>query len=602
MRKAGNTLLIVDNDSEVKAIESQFDHLKESELILLSGNFSQEDVASYENRGYDYFDEHISIKDSISISSKVENIAWNWFLSEKNSDISYLNGCSLGSAFSHSIEILLNTTFKYLFSFRKILHKNCNVYCSSEVEGIFLEVIRHLKSEIGFNLHIVNTKGTSTIITQGKRSVVMDVGGRCRDHSKLFLHTNLKQDFVFFLLLLIQGVARKLNVKKVLFIPAGKHDSYFEYVKNSVSTRNFEWVLPFSKLKDFYLALKGENKFFYLSSVGSKNKKDIKDIICKLKDNIESKDIDKKLLINIMNKHVFFYFQGAFNYFNNAVRVLNVLSPSLIVLSSESYENFVLIGQAARKLKIKTALLPHGIYGIGRSQYKSGRFSWIDYGFAVGNIDRDKFLSSKMKKERIYITGHPYFEKFLPKKQNIGRKYKKVLLLPPDVNPRRSGGKIIHEQDFYEDMVLTMNALGIDIVGIKVRNEYHFKSRSMSEEVIIKNNNLPVIAGNISFLDAVNDADFVIGPISTAVIEAGLLGLDYYIFDYKKVGLLSGFELCLCKYMNISSNTRELKENILKKSSYLPGCSVRDLIDVSSSSKRKGLFKKFENVVESLVH
>jgi hypothetical protein len=601
--KLRDALLFVDNNKELEAIENSYPTLKNSKLVLLSDNFSEKNISSYNGRNYCYFDKYITVKDSILITQDIQDIVWSWFLDKNGKDISSLYGCSLGSSFSHSVEIILNTTFKYLVSFRKILAKESLIYCSSEAEGIFLDTIKYLQQEIGFNLHVVDTKNTSTIVTQGKRNIRMDVRGRYRDHSKVFLYTSIKQAFVFNILLTIQRMIIGSHRKKVLFVPAGKHESLFRYIRKNIDTFSFGWVIPLEKFKDLLSIFRKKINFFYLSSTGIEGRKDVERIIINLKDNIMSKnlEIDKYLLTNILNRHIFIYFHGAYNYFNNTLKALDVLSPDLIILSSESSESFILIGQAAKKLNIKTAFLPHGIYGIGRSQYKTGRFSWIDYGFALGELDKEKFIISKMPKNNIYSTGHPYFEKFFPIKSILRKKYKNVVVIAPDAGPRKSWDKISYEQNFYKDIFQAMESIEIDIVCVKVRDSRHLKSRSMGKSIKAGSLEVPIIAEENLLTDVITRADFVIGPISTAIMEVALMGLDYYVYDNKDIKLLDDFELCTQKYMNISNNQTQLIQYIEMKTPYSDGHSVNDLIDLKELKTKKDIFKKLEDTIESIL-
>ena len=106
-----------------------------------------------------------------------------------------------------------------------------------------------------------------------------------------------------------------------------------------------------------------------------------------------------------------------------------------------------------------------------------------------------------MQKNSVYLTSYPYFEKFLPLKQNVSKNYKKVVLLAPEVSSRKSGDRISYEQDFYKAIVETMESLSIDIICVKVRDSSHLKSRSMSKSIKFGNTELPVIAEEILFTD-----------------------------------------------------------------------------------------------------
>lgn len=600
-----NNILIIDNHAELQIIEEQFPKLIEAKLILLSGNFSNAQLKSYSQREFCYFDENITFDEAMFFSNEINKITWSWFLDDDLKDLSEVNGCSLGAAFIYSLDIILNTLFKYILSLRKLLDENKTVYCSSKTEDIFLKAINFLQEEIGFTLNLVDSNTQVKSLTRGRRKIKVDVGGRFKDLAPIFKKTNFKQTLLSMFLLKIQKIMKiSINQKSVLFMPAGKHDSYFRYIKNQSEGCGFNWILPLTNLDDF-LPRKNKNLlFYYFSSVGNKESSEIDALINMLKSNIKNKIkvIDHRLLISIMNMHIFPYFQGALNYFNNTQKMLRELNPSLMILSSESHELFIIAGQAAKKNKIKTALLPHGIYGRGCTNFKTGHFKWIDYGFAFGNVDKDKFLHSGMKMENIFITGHPYFERFIPvpsEKPEIS--YKKAIMLAPDLDPREGMDKIQNEFRFYKNVSSLLFSLNIEILGVKIRDDAHFKTRSMEEFLIIDGVNIPLVTEEVLFSDVVKNADIVIGPISTAILEAGLSGVDYFLYNPINPKPTDHFQKCLYKYINVSHNINDLKKNIIEKKPYNDGHSVDDLINLYSANSLRDICSKLDSFIRPII-
>ena len=601
-----NNILIIDNQAELQIIEDHHPELQSAKLILLSGNFSNDELKDFSIREFCYFDEDITNEDALLFSSEVSQIIWNWFLDHDENDLSEINGCSLGSAFIYSLEIILNTSFKYITAFRKLLNKNTTIYCSSQTEAIFLEVINFLKNDIGFCLNIVDSKTIIDTHKRGRRKVKVDVGGRYKDLSPIFNKSDFKQIFLSRYLIKFQKFFKNhLKGKSVLFMPAGKHEFYFKYIKKNQSKRqDFNWILPLTKLEDFS-PLRHKNIFFYyFSPIGDKNSIEINRLIEKLKKNIELqvKEINWQLMISIMDMHIFPYFQGALNYFNSSEKFLKELNPNLIIFSSESHEIFNLAGQAAKKNKIKTALLPHGIYGRGSSKYKIGRFKWIDYGFAFGNLDKDKFLISGLDIEQIFITGHPYFERFLPPvSKNLKTEYERAIILPPDLDPRDGRDKIQNEFRFYKNVIKLLHSLNIEILGVKIRDEAHFETRSMSPFISVDGLNVPVITHEVFFSDIVREADIVIGPESTAILEAGLSGVDYFLYNPLAPKPSDKFQKSLYNYLNVAHSIIDLKKNIKEKKPYLGNYGVEELIDLNDAKNGHSICLKIDSIIKSII-
>ena len=116
--------------------------------------------------------------------------------------------------------------------------------------------------------------------------------------------------------------------------------------------------------------------------------RDISHMIKQLKDNIRERTsvVNPELLITVMDEQLFPYYHGAFSYYRNAVKTIDSLKPDLVIINAEIETHF-LVAQAAKKNKITTALLPHGIDCLGFKEVKHGKFKFIDKCFAFGNED-----------------------------------------------------------------------------------------------------------------------------------------------------------------------------------------------------------------------
>ena len=125
-----------------------------------------------------------------------------------------------------------------------------------------------------------------------------------------------------------------------------------------------------------------------------------------------------------------------------------------------------------------------------------------------------------MPEEKVVITSFPYFEMFLPiKKRNTGRKYRKGLLLSPDLVNVCPAEKIGAEYSFYEEVCKLLIEMDIEIIGIKSRHLFNFRNLGLKNDGLeINGKAIPLLGEFSSFADVVKDADFVIGPGSTILI------------------------------------------------------------------------------------
>ena len=143
-------VILIEKHSQLEFIESILPKLEGKPLILLTSNFTYEQLESYNFRGYRWFDEFISNSDSKEVGEQIEHFLWNWFLDEDSKDISVVDECSLGVTFASSIEILLNTIFRYDKGLRYLINKKSRVFYASSVEYIVHEVITSLSKSTNY--------------------------------------------------------------------------------------------------------------------------------------------------------------------------------------------------------------------------------------------------------------------------------------------------------------------------------------------------------------------------------------------------------------------------------------------------------------------
>ena len=107
-----NQYIIIDNIEDLVAIREKHPQLNAVPLILLSDSFSLEQLASFNDRGYEFFDAAINDQQAKKMSNITHNILWNWFKDSQGKDLSEVNGMSFGKAFCASMEMLINAIIK----------------------------------------------------------------------------------------------------------------------------------------------------------------------------------------------------------------------------------------------------------------------------------------------------------------------------------------------------------------------------------------------------------------------------------------------------------------------------------------------------------
>ena len=607
-----SSLLIVDCFSELKEIEEQFSELSESPIILLSSSFNLQQLDLLNERDYSYFDEYIDAAIAKEISIEMNALIWSWFLDENDEDVSAIDGCSLGSAFSSSLEILFNTIFRYYYGLKSVITSEHCVYYVSNTEEIFIEVIKKIQQETNCQCISVYTKNNMEENIDPISKQVYDYGYRKRDLSTIFnkkrLKNWLRDNILYYCLLLPQQLLSKLFVgnsnDKVFIFDAGKNAEYIDYIKQH-NTGGFDWVLPVTKITDIISGIFSPNKYhFFSSTIPARRGKEISVIVDNLRENIRNKkiSIDTSLIVNVMNRHTFPYFYGAFKYYKSGLRMFKVYKPSLVISPTDFYENYILLMQAAKKCKITTAQIPHGLIFVANKQYRQGRFKIFDYALAIGNMDVENYLSTGFNSSNIRLSSLPYFTKFIPIKNKVNPiEYRKALIASPDVfntSPIESVGA---EYEFYKMVVNLLDELNIHILGIKSRSALTLRNIGITDDfLIINNKKIPLLLGG--FPDAIKDADLIIGPAASSLIESGLLGKDYYTYQHVKYHNFSETILpVLDNIVEVAYNNKELKDNVLNRRTYKDGYSVLDLVSLDNVETKQDLYDKFEDAVDSIL-
>ena len=118
-----NKIIFIDNIDEFKLIDKKFkDIYNKSKIILLSNNFSYDEINELKKFNFDFIDNFLTNDDIIEISETIESNLFSWFIDvDTKIDLSSYQNLSLGFTFSSSIEIILNTYSVSFASFELLL-------------------------------------------------------------------------------------------------------------------------------------------------------------------------------------------------------------------------------------------------------------------------------------------------------------------------------------------------------------------------------------------------------------------------------------------------------------------------------------------------
>ena len=593
-------IIIVDSSHELQVIEQLHPELKRAPLILLSSNFSPHQLLSFQERSYVWFDEVITNNDSRRLSENIYHLLWEWFLDENGNDLSEIDGCSLGAAFSSSLENIFTTIARYQVGLEKLLKPNHIVYHSAHTKDLFIDACVFLQKKIGFVHCPIESDKLKKLVNIKGSNKSFDVPGRAQQFTTMFHPKGIKTNLISLFLRFFQLSARH-NEKRILIMPGGKHEEYFKYIGMHGCPEKFRWIFPVNNIRNLLGILRYNRRmplFYIFSAAGFDQSESVTRVINLLKDNLcrHTDIVDKELLIQGLSRNIFCYFSRALSYYYNAKGMFQSLKPDLAIFSSDTYEFYILAAQAAKNSGIKTAMIPHGYYGWSYAETKSGRHQVFDQMLAFGQVDVENYRHLGVPKQRIHVTSFPYFERFLPLRKSKVCDYKRALILSPDFYSITGADKIGAEFNYYKDVCLILEKLDLEVIGIKFRHDFNFRRLwGTSDSIEINGKDIPLIAGKSNFTDIVKEVDLVVGQVGTAVIEAGLMGKDYYVYHHTPFHNFTPSILpAIFDTVNAAFSIKQLEVNILTKRPYQPGKKVYDLIDLTGVQTKHDLFTKFE--------
>lgn len=595
-------IFILDNYKEFQFLKDNSIFQNNSKLILLSSSFNKNIFNDQQFSSVVFYDSNI-FKTNINIKLKeIYHIIWEWFIDHDNKDISIIDNLSLGRAFLNSVELLTISAFRYYYGLKKQLNKFDRVTLFKNTEPVFLEVISILKDELCLTINEIDLQIDSSI---KYKNLEIDLFGRKRDIPQ-FVENKFTHNLLYKIDKFVNS-KKKFN-KNIIFFPSGKMEEYF-CSQNLNGIGGFKWTIPYTSKKELIGIKKHSHYQFYIGGQENLSKKNIKKIN-KIKTNLiknlhKNKTIkfNKVLLIKLFSKFIFKYFEGAFSYFLKSKNIYKTFMPELVIFSSDSHENNILAAQAAKLFNIKTVLTAHGYTGRGHKKFRKGKLALFDYAIGFGKLDKENYIFSGFNKDKVFISPLPYFGKFLKNKKDIIRNQKNVLILLPDFSISLCE-KLKFHNNYLDELVKKLEEKKINIIGIKARYDFQFEYFHTHEnKIIINGKKYNCYSGYSNFNYVLRDADFVIGPLSTAFLEANMLGKNYYPYMAHPFHLDSNTDYPnIEKIINISYSIKELLTNIDKRSSFKKGSSIKDILEISKSDNQYHINKKFEKIILEILN
>ena len=205
---------------------------------------------------------------------------------------------------------------------------------------------------------------------------------------------------------------------------------------------------------------------------------------------------------------------------------------------------------------------------------------------------KKKGYSDLVHNGKKFISSHPYFSNFI-KKENYKKdeKLKKALVLLPDTFINLPIDKCDHINIYLNNVTEVLKSIKIKKISIKARHIFELQNLNLQNYKIINK----TYYGEKNFKEICTRYDLIVGPYSTAFLEASLLGKKYFVYDISLIHKYKYYFKPIDKTCYISRNVKELKNNITKNNIFKKGFSIDNLIYTSNFKSTNELMGFFEN-------
>lgn len=406
-------------------------------------------------------------------------------------------------------------------------------------------------------------------------NIELDFQGRHRDLANIFKKPSFFKRIVSF----FQSYLLSFSRNKILLTNGNKIESLLHYAGQN-NDHNF--LKPFNKSYSLYSLFKQINKNYFCLNIHLKEPVfSVDEYIYRIYVTYNEKYQADPLLgdfLFILNKMIFPFISNALVLFQQYSSFLKKVNPSNILLTADSHENNLLIALAAKANGIKTTLTPHGLYGYGYPQFKSGKDILFNKFIAFGKKDIDDYKKAKVDLNNIKIAAYPHFAKFHPFKNAKMNKKIKALVLPLEYSNIALASSIRDQINYFSDTMRTLSRLQIDCYGFKFRG-YH--ASIYIEKDLKRIDNLIILDPEKPLHEYFSQVDIIIGPTGSAMIEATLSGLKYYAYLPCNQTLQSKYTYqTILDYYHTAHSQDDLYQNIVNDNRLKNHYTINDIIQL----------------------
>lgn len=545
-------------------------NLKHAKMILWKPDFAT--VTNTESKLFNSLGDNISKDLAARATEDIHKTLSEWYFDECGNDLSLVDGCSLGTVFESSTELLFYNIAQCFLEFKFLVENYDYVYVDSAFDPVKEFVADWFKLNVSADIKVLESRKKAS----NSSEITIHPMTQLRD-----LKYNFSGSWIDTLIGRIVKLVQPLQRKTIFILDSGKFEGYLS--RRSVDKpKNFSILTPVRR--NFKASL--GNTFFWQRSKVTKSFSQVEVALRQSNEygwKIKSSVIPLDILRSGLQCFIFGHWSSAFSYFCYYQEIFRSFKVKLAVFCSEGTEMSLVGAYAAKSLGLPSVVMAHGVAPWSHHSLINRPTKLFDKYCSIGLYDSQKYLDCGLSDKDILDIHFPWFseKKFVSRSRKISQKFKrKAMLLPLDTGYSLciSASSIVRH---IKEMIEVCDFCDIEIFGIKFRSEWEVDAYGL---VVGENNifgrKILVHAGYGALSDYFSDIDMVIGPFTSGTAECALANIDYFCFQDHSIysnnpNVLYESAETIC---HIASTSVELRENILNRNLFLDGYNSQSLV------------------------
>lgn len=206
---------------------------------------------------------------------------------------------------------------------------------------------------------------------------------------------------------------------------------------------------------------------------------------------------------------------------------------ALIVPNDKARSTRILL-EASKRKGIETFYFEHGLKTFNAPSSLTGGKRLLDTIICWGERDRSAYLAQGVEERRLVVRTPPFLANYLPMRSRHKKWSGRILILQHCYSKDHVNGVAHYEEEFLIHLCEGLQSFGIRHLRLKLHPGVSMRAYF---EKLVEDRKLDIeVFKNENLRSLILWSDLVIGPISTAVLEAVMLGRDYYCVDLEGLG------------------------------------------------------------------